>query len=107
MRQYQKEKKSNGGIKFIEADLEDYRIAFELGYEMLKSSFSSLTEDERRVLRVIVSLRKKGEHVKMEQSLTDAIKAVEEAKITLRPTIEAEIRASVEKEVRQELKLEC
>jgi energy-coupling factor transporter ATP-binding protein EcfA2 len=63
LRQYQKEKKNMGGIKFIEADLEDYKIAYELGYEMLKSSFSSLTEDERKVRRVIVSLRKKGEHV--------------------------------------------
>lgn len=30
---------------------------------MLKSSFCSLTEDERKVLKVIVSLRKKDEHV--------------------------------------------
>lgn len=63
LRQYQKEKKKKEGIEFIKADLEDYRIAYELGYEMLKSSFCSLTEDERKVLKVIVSLRKKDEHV--------------------------------------------
>ena len=43
--------------------MDDYRIAYGLGYEMLKSSFSSLTEDERKVLRIIVSLRQKGEYV--------------------------------------------
>jgi energy-coupling factor transporter ATP-binding protein EcfA2 len=62
LRQYQKEKKGKGEVKFIEADIEDYKIAYELAYEMLKSSFSSLTEDERKVLRVIVSLREKGEY---------------------------------------------
>jgi len=63
LRQYQKEKKGKGEAKYIEADLDDYRIAYGLGYEMLKSSFSSLTEDERKVLRIIVSLRQKGEYV--------------------------------------------
>lgn len=52
LRQYQKEMKEKGNIKYIEAELEDYRIAYDIANELLKLSLSNIPEKARSVYEV-------------------------------------------------------
>lgn len=52
LRQYQKEKKKESDIEYIKADVEDYRIGYDIGKELLKSSLSNLEEKAKKVFEL-------------------------------------------------------
>lgn len=57
IRQYQKtQTKTSEGIEYIEADLEDYRIAHELGTKLFAATFSPISERARDILRVCLQI---------------------------------------------------
>jgi GTPase SAR1 family protein len=52
-RQFQKEvKRTAGNEEYIEADLEDYRVAFNLGMKLFAATFSPISERTKDVLKV-------------------------------------------------------
>jgi len=56
-RQYQKEgKRMEGGEEYIEADLEDYRVAYALGEALFANTFSLISDRARNVLRVCLEI---------------------------------------------------
>jgi DNA primase len=58
-RQFQKEVKLTAGDEeYVEADIEDYRIAHELGTKLFKATFSPISERARDVLRVCLQIAK-------------------------------------------------
>jgi DNA primase catalytic core len=60
-RQYQKEVKSlEGGEEYIEADLEDYRVAYDLGKRLFASTFSLISDRARDVLQVCIEIGQEG-----------------------------------------------
>jgi DNA primase catalytic core len=56
-RQFQKEvKRAEGGEEYIEAEIEDYRVAFELGNKFFIAAVSPISERTRDVLRVCLQI---------------------------------------------------
>ena len=59
IRQYQKNQmKTIDGVEYIEADLDDYGIAYELGTKLFEATFSPISERARDVLRVCLEIQK-------------------------------------------------
>jgi hypothetical protein len=57
IRQFQKEqKKTADGVECIEADLEDYRVAFNLVMKLFAATFSPISERTKNVLKVCVQI---------------------------------------------------
>jgi DNA primase len=56
-RQFQKDvKKTAGDEEYIVADLEDYKVAFELGMKLFTATFSPISERTKDVLRVCLQI---------------------------------------------------
>ena len=55
---YQKQRpiKEAGDIRYAEASVEDYQMAFDIGMDILRRTLDELSDRSRRVLRVIVDL---------------------------------------------------
>lgn len=56
LRQYQKEIKKKGDIEYIEADIEDYKIAHPLGIKLLASTLSPISDRTRDLAKVVLAL---------------------------------------------------
>jgi DNA primase catalytic core len=54
LHQKQREVKEEGAVKYIEATVEDYRMAYDIGVDILRRTLDELSDRSRRVLRVIV-----------------------------------------------------
>jgi DNA primase catalytic core len=94
-RQFQKApKKHDDGTDYIEADIEDYRVAFELGKKLFASTFSPISDRAKDVLRVCLAIeaegftradvKKKAREMKIHvpengRSLADQLRSLEEA----------------------------
>ena len=59
IRQYQKNQmKPIDGVEYIEADLDDYGIAYDLGTKLFEATFSPISERTKDVLRVCLQIEK-------------------------------------------------
>ncbi|MBN2254945.1 MAG: hypothetical protein JW736_04510, partial [Deltaproteobacteria bacterium] len=59
-RQFQKiSKRTDDGVSYIEADIEDYRVAFALGEKLFASTFSPVSDRAKDVLRVCLAIQAK------------------------------------------------
>jgi len=56
LRQMQKEKKEITGIECIDADLEDYRIAYEIGMEVIKATLNPVSDRAKNAFAVCCEL---------------------------------------------------
>lgn len=59
LRQKQKEVVTTEGINSIEADLEDYRIAYEIGLDVMRATLNSISNRAKNVLIVCCELKDK------------------------------------------------
>jgi len=69
LRQYQKVKKSEGDYTYIEASIDDYEDAYRYGYDMLRRTISELSENEKKLLQIVLDYKRNYEegHGPMEE----------------------------------------
>jgi hypothetical protein len=74
-RQYQKEAKYCGSIPYIEADLEDYRLAYDLCQSVLNQTIDEVTKKSRELLGIIMKMlgewQKEDRQVELYDDKTD------------------------------------
>lgn len=57
-RQHQKQKRAEGDITtYIEADIEDYDVAYQIGYDILKNTISEFSDKERLLIELALGLK--------------------------------------------------
>jgi hypothetical protein len=56
VRQHQKEANQIEDLEIIDADIEDYRVAYKLGSRLLSSTLSPISDRAREILNVVLSL---------------------------------------------------
>jgi len=56
LRQYQKEEKSDDGLKYIEADIEDYEISYRIGRDILRNTLSEFSDKEILIIKLALQI---------------------------------------------------
>ena len=100
-KQRQKQRRVEGDVMYIEADIEDYEIAYQIGYDILKNTISQFSDKEKQIIELALGLKKGlgySEYKFTRRALRDeAMK--KRIELPSAPTLNKVIRSLIDKDI--------